>query len=68
MNYKWAIHGHKPELKWDWLKMWNNWTDDNRNGQFHPVSKEIWLQIEDFDRSKLPEMMRKHPFYNKLKI
>ena len=64
MEYKIAIHGHKSEWKAGWLDEWNNWQSGMRYGKFHPVSNEIWLEIKDFDKSKLPEFMRSHKFYN----
>lgn len=65
MEYKLTIHGHRAELENNWVQLWNNWIPEHREGYFHPASKDVWTKIVDFDRSKLPEFMREHPFYNK---
>jgi hypothetical protein len=65
MLYKCSIHGHREEFRPEWSDLWHNWTPSNTKGQFHPVSYDIWHEIKAFDRSKLPLIMRKHPYYNR---
>ena len=40
MEYKWAIHGHKDELKNGWLEMYKNWKPGIND--VHPVVNELW--------------------------
>jgi len=65
MEYKMSVHGHRGSIDKHWLNKWNNWNPQRRDGHFHPDSNEVWTKIVDFDRSKLPDFMRKHSFYNK---
>jgi hypothetical protein len=61
MNYKWKIHGHKNELRPDWLKdKWNRWPPPP---DCHPTNdKDFWMP-RMFDKLKLPEFMQDHPFW-----
>lgn len=71
MRYKWQIHGHKSELRHNWLNdKWSRWPPpDNchptngRNEQGQP----FWTP-QPFDRNGLPGFMKSHPFYNLEKI
>lgn len=67
IEYKISTHGHKGEWRKDWFDMFKNWPNIRRTG-LHPVDSSIWRNIDDFDKSTLPEYMRKHPYYNLEKI
>ncbi|MHA2344344.1 MAG: hypothetical protein ACXADW_21005 [Candidatus Hodarchaeales archaeon] len=71
MNYKWQIHGHKNELRPNWFSThWAFWPPlDNchpTNGR-NEEGKPFWIP-EPFDKNKLPEFMRQHPFWGLEKI
>lgn len=66
MKYKWQIHGHKNELRQEWLNdIWTAWPPvDNchpTNGRDHN-GKPFWTPTQ-FDKRLLPEIMQEHPFY-----
>lgn len=62
--YKWAIHGHKSELRTD-----VNWFQDvfmaNRQFDCHPVGSEYWNPETINPLDYMPEWMAQHPFYGK---
>lgn len=57
MAYKWAIHGHRDELRPDWMK--NKWLA-KATQDVHPVAIGLW-NAEPIDRQILPANMRRHP-------
>lgn len=65
--YKWLIHGHKDELRPDWLETkWAAWPPV---GDCHPTNGRKadgsgWWDPEPFDKGRLPGFMSEHPFYN----
>lgn len=62
MAYKWLVHGHKDEARPNWFaEKWNVWPPAM---DCHPTNDNNWWMPEPFDREQLPELMRKHPFYN----
>jgi hypothetical protein len=48
MEYKLSCHGHKSELFPNWFQ--DKWVNYERGvtKQLHPVSKDIWIETEDF--------------------
>lgn len=60
--YKWAIHGHKSELRQD-----VNWFQDvfmaNRQYDCHPVGSEYWQPEMVNPLDYMPSWMAEHPFY-----
>ena len=64
MLYKLSIHGHRGSMRKEWLEIWENWEPSIKEGLFHPDSLEVWLKIKQFDRTKLPEILHKHPYFN----
>jgi hypothetical protein len=62
MRYKWEIHGHKSELRENWTDTYFNWKPGMND--VHPVSNGLW-NPEKFERETLPEILRKHPNYEK---
>jgi hypothetical protein len=66
MRYKWQIHGHKGELRPEWLsRKWQRWPPPTN---CHPTNgrnehgEPFWAP-KPFDKSRLPEFMRAHPFW-----
>jgi hypothetical protein len=66
MAYKWLIHGHKAELRPDWfVDKWSVWPPP---ADCHPTNDKGFWSPMPFDKSRLPEIMKSHPFYNLRKI
>jgi len=66
MRYKWKIHGHKSELRPTWFAdKWSVWPPPL---DCHPTNDKGFWKPEPFDKSKLPEIMKRHQFYNLRKI
>jgi hypothetical protein len=62
MAYKWKIHGHKDEMRPGWLATkWAAWPPDE---DCHPTNNQGFWNPEPFDRERLPELMRAHPFWD----
>lgn len=61
MSYKWAIHGHKGELRPSWWDKWRAWPPAE---DCHPTNDNNWWMPQPFDKGKLPDFMYSHPFYN----
>jgi hypothetical protein len=61
MEYKWAIHGHKNELRkdYDWLEMYKNWRPGVND--VHPTCVGIWNPRE-WGKDTWLDLMRVHPF------
>lgn len=70
MRYKLEIHGHKNELRVNWLRdIYEAWTPENNFGNLHLVSyiPALW-NAEKFDKTTLPELLKYHPNYDKYLI
>jgi hypothetical protein len=72
IEYKMDIHGHKAEIidvhgSVDaYVKKVLDWTPESNDwGFYHPASKDVWNQAEEFDKAMLPHIMRIHPNYEK---
>lgn len=66
MNYKYEIHGHKSELRENWLQnIYYKWTPENQFKFLHPTSMDIWGEVQPFDKNTLPESLKQHPNFNK---
>lgn len=66
--YKMAIHGHKDDIQRDWFtKKWLNF-DRDKTEYMHPATDAYWIKSERFDKTVLPELLKKHPYYNLDKI
>lgn len=62
MRYKMSCHGHKSEIGNGWFPKWF----DYKRGEtkyLHAATDAYWIETEDFDKTKLPKFMRKHPLY-----
>lgn len=66
MAYKWRIHGHKDELRPDWLETkWQAWPPPE---DCHPTNERGFWNPVKFDKTELPVLMRAHPFWDKERI
>jgi len=60
--YKMQIHGHKNEWRKDWFqKKFLTWDPGDKD--VHPTCKNTWTP-EPFDKTKLPDFMRAHQYYD----
>lgn len=65
MRYKYDIHGHKDEIRTDWLDdIFYKWEPDNNFGNLHPVANDIWNTVP-FDKQELPAILKSHKNFNK---
>lgn len=65
MRYKYEIHGHKDELRPDWLeKTYFGWTREENQKDLHPVAIGLW-NATPFDKNTLPKILKDHPNFNK---
>lgn len=64
MRYKYLIHGHRDELRPNWL---NDVYFSDQKHNLHCTSNGIWDAVP-FDKSVLPELLKQHPNYLKERI
>lgn len=65
MRYKYRVFGHASEIRHGWLNnIYYGWNPANNFGDLHPVSINLWNAVS-FDKNKLPEILKKHPNFNK---
>lgn len=63
MEFKYSVFGHAHEVRPNWLRdVYFNWTPETK--WLHCVSLQIWEDAEPFDKTTLPESLKKHPHYN----
>ncbi len=62
IEYKISIHGHRNEWRNDWIDVYRNWPN-SRDTDLHPTCLNTW-SLSDYDKTKLPEFMQQHPYYN----
>ena len=66
MEYKISCHGHKADF--DRNKSWYQykWLGYKRGETkfLHPATEAYWRETEDFDKTKLPEVLKNHVNYN----
>jgi len=64
MRYKYEIHGHKSEIR-------GNWLDDVYYGEtmedLHPVAIGLWNAVK-YDKELMPDYLKEHPNYNKDRV
>ena len=60
MNYKYEIHGHKSELRNNWLK---DFYCSDRAKDLHPVAHDLW-NAEPYDKEQMPSYLKEHPYFN----
>lgn len=69
IEYKMSIHGHMGDIRSvhgspdKYLEKIRNWKPGQEN-YFHPASKDIWEKAEPYDKQKMPDLMKGHPFYD----
>lgn len=64
MIYKWHIHGHKAEMRPNWLDVrFMHWSPDNGNYDLHPTNFDYW-NAEPYAKEQLPDVLSDHPFYD----
>lgn len=61
ITYKLSCSAHKPEFRADWYE--TKWLA-HATTDVHPVIFN-WWNVEDYDVSKLPEVLKKHPLAGK---
>lgn len=62
LRYKMLIHGHKNEFRPDWYDTkWSVWPPPK---DCHPTNDQGFWTPEFFNKEKLPDLMKSHPFYN----
>lgn len=65
MRYKLEIHGHKSEIRPNWLSMYENWKfDDVVENGLHLVANGLWNAVE-YNKTQMPEILKQHPNYLK---
>lgn len=64
MDFKYEIHGHKNELRENWL---NGIFYGEQMIDVHPTSFGVW-NATPFDKNTLPELLKNHPNFNKERI
>lgn len=64
MRYKYEIHGHKDELRANWLD--NIYYGDTME-DLHPVAIGLWNAVE-FDKTQMPDYLKQHINYNKDRV
>jgi hypothetical protein len=70
MQYKMAIHGHKNELRPNWLQdIFLGWDPSipEKNLNLHSVALGLW-NATPYDKTQMPASLHDHPFYDKLII
>lgn len=60
MRYKWAIHGHKSELRKNWID--GVYLSDKKE-DLHPVALGLWNAVS-FDKNTLPDSLKAHPKFS----
>lgn len=61
IEYKMAVSGHKSEWRKDWFA--ERWLV-NAQRDVHPVMYPHHWHVEDYDKEKMPEIMRGHPYWD----
>jgi hypothetical protein len=64
MDFKYEIHGHKDEIRPNWL---NGIYYGDQIQDVHPTSYGLWNAVP-FDKNTLPESLKAHPNFNKDRI
>ena len=63
IEYKMAVHGHKNEIRENWLQeKFLNWKEGDND--VHPTSFGLW-NPEIFFKDSLPPLLKNHPNFNK---
>jgi len=63
IKYKMLVHGHKPEWREDWLRLFQAWTpQDGPWEDLHPTNIDFWT-ARAFAMEQLPPLLKAHPYY-----
>lgn len=61
ITYKMRVSGHRPEWRPEWyVEVWTT----NKQENTHPVMHTNHWMPQDFDKTKLPDVLKRHPFYS----
>ncbi len=61
ITYKMQVSGHRPEWRPDWFE--SRWLA-NAQADTHPVMFPThWMPV-DYDKEKLPDVLKKHPYFS----
>lgn len=60
MEYKYLIHGHKDEIRPNWLQ---DFYYSDRMIDLHPVAIGIWNATE-YNKELMPSYLKEHPYFN----
>jgi hypothetical protein len=60
IRYKMHVSGHRPEWRDDWFM--DRWIK-NAQKDVHPVMFPTHWHTEDFDKYKLPDLLKRHPYF-----
>ncbi len=67
MEYKISCHGHKNDFnnnqRWHEHK-WLNYKKGETKF-LHPATEAYWQETQPFDKNTLPDVLKKHPNFNK---
>lgn len=67
MEYKLLIHGHKSEIRANWLEnVYKRWQPgmEIENG-LHLVANNLWPNATPYDKTQLPDILKSHFNYSK---
>jgi len=64
MDYKYEIHGHKDELRTEWLK---DFYYSDRMIDLHPVAHDLW-NAEPYNKELMPSYLKAHPYFDLKRI
>ena len=62
-EYKISVHGHKSILQ-SWFKEKFKSYEKGVTRLIHPDSQTVWVDVEKFDKTTLPKLLKEHPNYN----
>lgn len=57
--YKWSCHGHRDELRSNWLERYRDWRPGDVD--VHPTTHNIWAPAS-FDAASLDSVLYDHPY------
>ncbi len=60
IEYKMLVSGHRPEWRADWLK--DRWLA-NAQADVHPVIFPTHWMPTDYDKTTLPDALKRHPYF-----
>lgn len=71
MRFKYLVMGHASEIKPNYLEdIFYKWTPETVNEvtHLHPTSNDIWHVAQPFDKTLLPDYLKKHYLFNETLI